>query len=327
MLQGIPTASYGDSPASTFSRLTITLQAKVVDPSLGNNTICELCGKGAHYGYNCSSKVSIIPALEPFNNQTVDELSQTLPNFDPTCYYEDGNSFTYDSTSNIVHDSPNIFDPPSQPPLYSCEFFENNARYGHYCTPQEEEKQIEEEQVAKARYWKILVCYNDDDEDYTIAITLTEPDNSLSMRDEHLDTIPATESDEFIKSSVKNLVPNPSESEVNSLFLNQFRQELMKLIVILRKKLILSSLLYDNSSSRPPEEFISKIFDIAFEFFSPFPIPVEDSDSFMEEIDLTFTPDDLMPPGIEEDDYDSERDILILEELPTNDSLSLLENE
>nr|GEV78593.1 hypothetical protein [Tanacetum cinerariifolium] len=33
------------------------------------------------------------------------------------------------------------------------------------------------------------------------------------MGDEHLDTIPETESDEFIKSSVENLVPSPSESE------------------------------------------------------------------------------------------------------------------
>ncbi|GJT75683.1 hypothetical protein Tco_1042408 [Tanacetum coccineum] len=33
------------------------------------------------------------------------------------------------------------------------------------------------------------------------------------MGDEHLDTIPATESDEVIKSSVENLVPIPSKSE------------------------------------------------------------------------------------------------------------------
>nr|GFB43648.1 hypothetical protein [Tanacetum cinerariifolium] len=33
------------------------------------------------------------------------------------------------------------------------------------------------------------------------------------MGDEHLNTILATELDEFIKSSVENLVPNPSESE------------------------------------------------------------------------------------------------------------------
>nr|GEZ67084.1 hypothetical protein [Tanacetum cinerariifolium] len=63
-------------------------------------------------------------------------------------------------------------------------------------------------------------CYDDDDdEDYTIAITPNEPvlsieelDNSLSMGDEHLDTIPATESDEIIKSSVENLILIPSES-------------------------------------------------------------------------------------------------------------------
>nr|GEW46923.1 hypothetical protein [Tanacetum cinerariifolium] len=40
-----------------------------------------------------------------------------------------------------------------------------------------------------------------------------EPDNSLSMRDEHLSTILETESDELIKSSVKNLFPILSESE------------------------------------------------------------------------------------------------------------------
>nr|GFC45395.1 hypothetical protein [Tanacetum cinerariifolium] len=39
------------------------------------------------------------------------------------------------------------------------------------------------------------------------------PDNSLSMGDKHLDTIPATESDEFIKSGVETLIPIPSESE------------------------------------------------------------------------------------------------------------------
>nr|GEW91714.1 hypothetical protein [Tanacetum cinerariifolium] len=44
------------------------------------------------------------------------------------------------------------------------------------------------------------------------------------------------------------------------------------------------------------------------------------------ETDLTFTPDDPMPPSIEEDDDDS-RDILICEELLDNYSLPLPENE
>nr|GFC55475.1 hypothetical protein [Tanacetum cinerariifolium] len=65
--------------------------------------------------------------------------------------------------------------------------------------------------------WNRPAFYNsddDDDEDCTIAITsdflITD---SLSMGDEHLNTIPKKESDEFIKSSVKTLVPIPSESE------------------------------------------------------------------------------------------------------------------
>nr|GFB43600.1 hypothetical protein [Tanacetum cinerariifolium]GFB48527.1 hypothetical protein [Tanacetum cinerariifolium]GFB63250.1 hypothetical protein [Tanacetum cinerariifolium] len=59
--------------------------------------------------------------------------------------------------------------------------------------------------------------YDDDDADYTIAITLVssfdEPVDSLIKEDEHLDTIPATKSDKVIKSSHEDLVPIPSESE------------------------------------------------------------------------------------------------------------------
>nr|GEV88966.1 hypothetical protein [Tanacetum cinerariifolium] len=91
-----------------------------------------------------------------------------------------------------------------------------------------EEKQIEEEQAAKAQNRKLLVCYDDDDDEEESnslkdniiselppcsAITPSEPVDSLSMGDEHLDTIPATESDEVIKSSVEDLVPIPSEFE------------------------------------------------------------------------------------------------------------------
>nr|GEW89245.1 putative ribonuclease H-like domain-containing protein [Tanacetum cinerariifolium] len=68
--------------------------------------------------------------------------------------------------------------------------------------------------------WNRPAFYDDDDDDdvdYTTAITpvlsIEEPDNSLSIVDEHLDTIPATESDEVIKSSVKDLVPIQSKFE------------------------------------------------------------------------------------------------------------------
>nr|GEX29990.1 hypothetical protein [Tanacetum cinerariifolium] len=193
---------------------------------------------GAHYGYNCPSKVSIIPNPEPCNNQTIDKLPQTLPSFDPTCYFGDENSFTYDSKYNIIDDSPNVFNPPPQPLTYSYDFCGNDAYYGHDCPLQDKHCQPEgilelfrrlhndvqniHEELAvyiNTLSWdRPTICYNDDDdEDCTIAITpilsTKEPDNSLSMGDEHLDTISAMESDEVIKSSVENLVPIPSESE------------------------------------------------------------------------------------------------------------------
>nr|GEV64918.1 hypothetical protein [Tanacetum cinerariifolium] len=79
---------------------------------------------------------------------------------------------------------------------------------------------------------KIPICYDDDDDEesstplrdiiiselplcitITPVLSTTETKDSLIVGDEHLDTILKKESDEFIKSSVKNLVPNPSESE------------------------------------------------------------------------------------------------------------------
>nr|GEZ18401.1 hypothetical protein [Tanacetum cinerariifolium] len=286
-----------------------------------------------------------------------------------------------------------------------------------FIQKKQEEKRIEEEQTAKAQNSKILVCY-DDDEDYNSAITPNKPVDSLSMGDEHLNTISGTESDEFIKSSVKNLVPNPSKSEgvngcdvpacfttfsnilfevdyesdsndyqscsdedfpeeifSNPLFeeeiistkidqhhfnaesdliesmlnhdssiipssskidslLDEFAGELTLLKSIplgidetdyysKEDIRLIERLLYDNSSPRLPEEFVSEKSNADIESFSPFPIPNEDSDSRMEEIDLSFNPDDLVPPGIEDDDDNSGRDILIREELLDNYSLSL----
>nr|GEZ21843.1 hypothetical protein [Tanacetum cinerariifolium] len=233
------------------------------------------------------------------------------------------------------------------------------------------------------------------------------------MGDEHLNTISATESDEFIKSCVENLVPNPSESEggngcdlpacfttfsnvlfdaeyefdssddqslsdedfLKEIFSNPlFEEEIISTKIdphhfdaesdliesmLNRDSSIISSfskidslhdefadeltllksissgidetdcyseedirlierLLYDNSSPGPSEEFVSENSNADIESFSPSPIPNKDSDSRMEEINLSFNPDDLVPFGIEDDDDDSKRDVLILKELPSN---------
>nr|GEV36677.1 hypothetical protein [Tanacetum cinerariifolium] len=214
------------------------------------------------------------------------------------------------------------------------------------------------------------------------------------MGDEHLNTVLAMESDEFIKSCVENLVPNPSESEgengcdfpacfttfsnvlfnaeyefdssddqslsdvdfLEKIFSNRLFEEeiipmkidqhhfnaesdLIESMLNHDSSIIPSSskidyllensprLLYGNSSPPPPKEFVSENSNARTESFSPSPIPIEDSDSIMKEIDLSFTPNEPMPLGIKEDDDDSERDILNREELLDNYSLSLPENE
>ncbi|GJV24889.1 hypothetical protein Tco_1377584 [Tanacetum coccineum] len=66
-------------------------------------------------------------------------------------------------------------------------------------------------------------------------------------------------------------------------------------------------LLCGNSSSWSPENFHASPNTI-IESLPIFPIPVQDSDSHREEIDIFPGPDDLIPPEIERDDYDSEDD-------------------
>nr|GEW25799.1 hypothetical protein [Tanacetum cinerariifolium] len=176
---------------------------------------------------------------------------------------------------------------------------------GQFIQKKQEEKQIEEEQADNARYWKIPACYDDDD-DYNFAITPNEPVNSLSMGIDSL-------FDEFAGelTLLKSIPSGISETDCD----HENEIHLTKI------------LFYDNSSPRPPEEFVSENSDAEIKSFSPSPILVEDNDSLMKEIDLSFTPDDPMSPSVKEDDYDSERDILILEELLDNYSFSLPENE
>nr|GFB37293.1 hypothetical protein [Tanacetum cinerariifolium] len=90
---------------------------------------------------------------------------------------------------------------------------------------------------------------------------------------------------------------------------------------------LIEKLLYDNSSPRPPKEFVSANSDAKIKYFSPSPILVKDSDSLMEEIDLFYTPDYPMPPGIVDEDYESERDIFIRKNLPSNNTLSFAKKE
>nr|GEU56961.1 hypothetical protein [Tanacetum cinerariifolium] len=98
-------------------------------------------------------------------------------------------------------DSTNVVNAPRDPVVVKQDHGVNPPHIDECCCEcvcqifqkKQEEKRIEEEQAASARYWKIPACCDDDD-DYDSAITpilsTEETEDSLSMGDEHLDTIP-----------------------------------------------------------------------------------------------------------------------------------------
>nr|GEU89634.1 hypothetical protein [Tanacetum cinerariifolium] len=146
----------------------------------------------------------------------------------------------------------------------------------------------------------------------TFDLPTVEPEDSLRMGDEHLDSILETESDEFIKSSVENLVPSPSEPE-----------DLSEKIISMKIDLhhynaesdLIESLLNHDSSIISSSTKIDYLLD-----------------EFADELILLKT----IPPGIHETDYDPEEEIRLIEkllydnsspQLLSNDSLSLPENE
>ncbi|GJX34598.1 hypothetical protein Tco_0246155 [Tanacetum coccineum] len=85
-------------------------------------------------------------------------------------------------------------------------------------------------------------------------------------------------------------------------------------------------LLCEISSSLPPNVFHASS-STNIEYLSPYPFNITDSDSHTEEIDLFLPMNDLMPPGREDDNYVSERDVNLLEESLNNDSPSLSEED
>ncbi|GJT23594.1 hypothetical protein Tco_0893531 [Tanacetum coccineum] len=149
--------------------------------------------------------------------------------------------------------------------------------------------------------WNRPTFYDDEDEYIVIyrkpkAITpdlpTEEPDNSLSMRDEHLNTIPETE-----KTSVENLVPIPSEfkgisediCDVSSC--DYFDAEC---------GLINSLLSRDNTITSPKIDFLPEEFVGELDFIDPI-LPGIDEDDFDEE-------------DFDEEEGENDNDILQIED-------------
>nr|GFB21578.1 hypothetical protein [Tanacetum cinerariifolium] len=236
---------------------------------------CEFSGNDAYYGHYCTPQALFIYPEPCYNQDfNFSQIFQDVPQQYPCCddcgvthdaYQCQSMNEVYYYGQNSCYDSTSIGFEQSQPQQYTVDHPICNAHNSYLdsqiqlnstlakikdqmtsitslcemaCQVAQkklEEKQIEEERAAKAKYWKLPVCYDDvDDEEISDSLddniisglplfsaitpdepvlSIEEPDNSLSMRDEHLDTISATKSDEFIKSSVENLILIPSESK------------------------------------------------------------------------------------------------------------------
>nr|GEY29612.1 hypothetical protein [Tanacetum cinerariifolium] len=313
---------------------------------------CYECGdplEGAHIGFNCPPKVSIISYPEPCKNQTIDELPQTLPSFHPTCYSGDESPFTCDLTPNIIDDSPNVFNPPPQPLKYSYEFCENDAYYGHDCSPQvpftyDLEPECDVPSCDDFTTFSNLLF--DADDDFSSSDDESFSDEDISKKiysnplfDEEIISMKIDPHHFNVESDLIESLLNHNSSIISSSlkidsFLDEFAGELILLKSIppridksdcdpKEEIHLIEKLLYDNSSPRPSKEFISKISDVIIESFSPSPIPVEDSDPFMEKINLFLAFDGSIPPGIDSDYSDSEEDNLFLERLLHDDLIPL----
>nr|GEX79084.1 hypothetical protein [Tanacetum cinerariifolium] len=134
------------------------------------------------------------------------------------------NSSAYDSNPNSFDFPPDSHHPPHPTyETYSGDSCGNDSQSGYDCPPQfplnyEPEPGYTQNYNScphdSPSFLQQYPCCDDcgvTHEPYQF--TPCEPIDSLSVGDEHLDTIPTKESNEFIKSCVENLVPNPSESE------------------------------------------------------------------------------------------------------------------
>ncbi|GKD12936.1 hypothetical protein Tco_1197343, partial [Tanacetum coccineum] len=197
-------------------------------------------------------------------------------------------------------------------------------------------------------------CYDDDDDDdqeYNIAITLVlpteQPDNSLSIGDEHLSTNPETESDELIKSSVENLVPIPSNSEDFSDIESECDVPICDNFTTFSNTLFDADDDFSSSDDEsffdediPKEIYWNPLFDeeIISTKIDPHHFNAESNligsllnrdtliisspkfDSLLEEFSGELTQIDLIPPRINEADFDPDEEICLVEKLLYDDS-------
>nr|GEW24989.1 hypothetical protein [Tanacetum cinerariifolium] len=286
---------------------------------------CDNCG-GLHETFQCQ------PMNQNFYNSASLGFDQTQPPQFLVIHPP-----PQETCIEILHDQENAINSVQT-------FLRKFNRYSFFETPKELA-----EYINTSGWNRPAFCNNgdDDDEDCTIAVT---PDfsitDSLIMENEHLDTIPKTKSDEFIKSSVENLVPIPSESKDFSDIESECDMpdcddsQTTKFSTF-------SNLLLDDFTSSDDESsheevihemsfktYSNPLFDLDEEIISSEfnPIHNEDLDSTSKNdrfdtksylLESLLNRDESIPSGIDSDDSDSEGDTLSIEKLLHDDPIPL----
>ncbi|GJY30542.1 hypothetical protein Tco_0414037 [Tanacetum coccineum] len=295
-------------------------------PSQPQTYSCELCGNDAHYGYDCPPQVPFISNPDPCYNQDFDNFPQTSPNFQQqylcceNCegphetfqcqplnqnFYEpnhcyNSNSFSFDQSQPSQF--PVIHQPPQATSTEMLQARENLMK--SIQTFLKKFNRISFRETPKNCH----AFYDDDDEEYTIAITpvlpTEEPDNSLSMGEYD---VPVCDNfttfsnplfdadDDFSSSDDKSFSDEdvPKEIYLNPLF----DKEIISTNIDphhfnVESDLIESMLNQDTSINSSPK-----------------------IDSLLEEFSGELAHIDLIPPGINEADFDPEEEIRLVEKL------------
>ncbi|GKE02635.1 hypothetical protein Tco_1390618 [Tanacetum coccineum] len=165
---------------------------------------CEVCG-GRHYSFDCQTKNQLVYEPSPSNNYD-------FPYFDqPPQYHIDQSpphDLVFDSLVRSHRETNHILEELLIIPMINPLVVPKEHEGGDDYT----EVTYDTEQCLSDHYTALVTPSA-----YTPSIPFLatmEPTNTLLMGDEVISTIPAREIDEFIKSSVDDLVPIPRESEV-----------------------------------------------------------------------------------------------------------------
>nr|GFC62122.1 hypothetical protein [Tanacetum cinerariifolium] len=199
----------------------------------------------------------------------------------PVCYDDDDDEEGYNSLNDNIISVENLVPNPSESECENgCDMlagfttFSNDLFDADYDSDSSDDQSLSDEVVRDKIYSNPLF-----DEEI---IPMEIDPHSFNAESDIIESLPNHDSSVIISLKIDSLF---DEFASELTLLKSFLSGIDETDCHPEKEICLAKrLLYDNSSPRPPKE-----------------------------IDLSFNSDDPMPPGIEDDDYDSERDIPLLE--------------